>query len=101
MDEDFRERLLKANANVDYMAHQFAEVLRNCIRASAASDPSSQTFHAAQNFEMLLQLIVRSEGVPIYDLMARAIEALSVKPSRNLLDDATTRAAQMGARLLV
>jgi len=101
MEEDFQERFLKANANVDYMAQTLADVLRNCIRASVASNPSSQTYEAAKNFEMLLKLIVRSEGVRIYELLEKAIEDITVEPRPDSVDGAITHAAQMGMRFLV
>src|SRR5262245_48118327 len=81
MDDDLQERFLQANANVDQMASQLADCLRNCMRAIAAEDPSSPRYRAVQNFDMLLKLMVRSEGVRLYELFEKAIDEL--RPERD------------------
>jgi hypothetical protein len=84
MDEDWNERFLKANANVDFMATRLADCLRNCMRAVAAGDPTSPRYRAVEDFDMLLKLIVRSEGVPLHELFEKAIDEL--RPERLSLD---------------
>jgi hypothetical protein len=79
MDEDWHESFLKANANLDYMANRLADCLRNCMRAVAAGDAASPCYRAVRDFEVLLKLIVRSDGVPLYALFEKAIDELRRK----------------------
>ncbi|MBI1650125.1 hypothetical protein [Hyphomicrobium sulfonivorans] len=99
--EDFGERFLKANANVDYMASVLAQMLRNCMRASASQDPAGQTYEAMQNYMTLQKLVGYSEGVKAYELFEKAIAELRIDEQNNRVDAAIVHAAKMGLRVLV
>ncbi len=79
-DDDLGEQFLQANSNVDYMASHLADCLRNCMRAVAATEPSSATYKAVQDFDMLLKLLVRSKGIRFGELFDKAIAEL--RPER-------------------
>lgn len=106
---DAEERFLKANANADFMANRLAECLRNCMRAVAGGDSSSGVYRAAQDFDILLKLLVHSEGVRLSELFGKAIEEIKPSPlqisgewlASKDYDHAIISAAQSGLQLLV
>lgn len=100
-DENLGDQFLRINANVDYMAGELAEILRNCMRAAASGEPTSQTYRAAQGFQTLLKLIGYSESVRTYELFEKAIASITVENERDGVESATIHAAQMGMRYLV
>ena len=75
-DDDLDERFLKAKANVDNMAYQLADCLRNCMRAVASVDPSLARYRTARDFEIFLKLLVRSEGIRLHELFEKTIEQI-------------------------
>ena len=100
-DEGFHERFVAANANVESMASQMAELLRSVMRAAASSDRASQTYRAAETFIFLLELIQNAKDFNTVELLARAIDEISIEPHPKLLDESVVHAAKMGMRFLV
>jgi hypothetical protein len=102
MDDDFHERFLKANANPDFMAQQLADLLRNCVRAAAAtSDPTSQTYRASETLKFLIQLMSRAESIQPFELVEKAVGQITVDGDDDPVNEAVIHAAKMGTRFLV
>jgi hypothetical protein len=99
---------LDANANVEYMAHVLADCLRHSMRATIANDQTAGGYRASEEFKALLDLMVRSKGLRLYDLFDRAIAKLRLgqadlreRSAYQKYEDAIVAAAQAGLGLLI
>jgi hypothetical protein len=102
MADDFHEAFLKANANLDFIASQFADVLRNLMRALAAHDPSAATYRAAEQMNFVVQLLSRTdEKFGFFALFGRTVEFMNDKRETPDVEGAIIEAAKSGVRFLV
>lgn len=102
MEEDLHERFLKANANSDFIAGHFADVVRNLIRAVAANDPSRPLYLAAEEMRFVIELLQRCEKpVTWYSLFIDAIASIQAHLPDDPDDRKYIRAAQDGMKYLV
>jgi hypothetical protein len=99
---DFHERFVAANANLDFIAHEFADVLRNLMRAMAATDPAAATYKAAQHMDFVAELLSKTEEKFGFSaLFARTIEILDVDEALSEVDEAIVSAAKSGIKVIV
>jgi len=102
MDDDFRERFLKANANPGHIASRFADVLRNLMRSVAANDPSRALYYAAEDMKFVADLLERCEQpMSWHSLFADAVENIQRMLPEDTDDKRYSRAAQDGVKYLV
>jgi len=102
MDDDFRERFLKGNANSRYMGHHLAELVRSLVRAMATnSDTSSQLFRASEILTTLIQLMSRADDLRPGEIVQEAAQDLAIEEPRDRVNEAILDAARMGTRYLV
>jgi hypothetical protein len=102
MADDYHEAFLKANANLDFIADQFADVLRNLMRALVAHDPSAATYRAAEQMNFVAELLSRiDERFGFHALFARALEFMNNGREASDVEGAIIDAAKSGVRLLV
>jgi hypothetical protein len=98
----FRERFLDANANLDFISHKFADVLRDLMRASVARDPTPAADRAAERMNFVADLLSRTkEKFSFHDLFSRSLELMRNVDERADLDAAMVDAAERGLKLLV
>jgi hypothetical protein len=100
LDRDFRESFLKANANKDFICTQFAEVLRDLIRAVAVrDDPSGPIVRATEQWSSVASLLERcEEKISTREMFSNAVEVLRL-PARedgDGVDRAVIAAARRG-----
>ncbi|RWL85672.1 MAG: hypothetical protein EOR67_21625 [Mesorhizobium sp.] len=101
--DDFRESFLRANANLDFISYQFADVVRNLMRAAASSDPSSAVYKAAEKMNFVADLLSRTEEkFGFYHVFEKAITELtdSTEQERGV-ETAIVAAAKDGMKFLV
>lgn len=100
---DYGEQFLRANANVDYIAAQFADVLRDMMRAFAADDPAAGVARASSHLSQMFQLINRaSDPISAYSLCLKAVENLhETRPEDYRQEDPWAVAARSGLKMLV
>jgi hypothetical protein len=100
MDRDDDE-FLKVNANADYIAYQLAEMIRNCMRATASQDPTGQTYRAMKNFNAVQRLIGYAGPVKGLDVFEKALSQLRVTcREEDDTDAAILNAAKAGVQML-
>jgi hypothetical protein len=77
VDQEFHERVLRANADPDIIASRFAEVIRYLMRAAAATDPWRPLYSAGEEMKLVIELLARCE-TPISwtSLFTKAIESI-------------------------
>jgi hypothetical protein len=72
--DDFHERFLKANANLDFIAGQFADVIRHLLRAVGSERPSEEAYRAAEKMNFVAELLLRTdEGLGFHHLFREAL----------------------------
>lgn len=100
---EYGERFLQANANPDYIAAQFADVLRDMMRAFAADDPAVAAHRASSHLSMMMQLVQRaSDPINAYSLCLKAAEDLNENRSDDpRREDPWAVAARSGLKMLV
>lgn len=101
--DDFRESFLRANANLDFISYQFADVIRNLMRAAAANDPSSAVYKAAEKMDFVADLLSRTEEkFGFYRVFDKAIAELRDSDERESgVETAIVAAAKDGMKFLV
>jgi hypothetical protein len=100
---EFREAFLKANANLDYIAAQFADVIRDLMRAVGSDQPSAEAYRAAEKMNTVAELLSYSEeGFSFYEMFQRALREFD-KPDdmRMDVDEAVLDAARCGIKYVV
>jgi hypothetical protein len=105
-DGEFGDVFLNENANVSYIADRLTECIRNCMRAIASQDAGSASYRAAEDFKLVLSLLVRSKSVGIQDLFNRAVAELTprypeISGAENRYQRRILNAAESGLQLLV
>ncbi|HEY4249967.1 MAG TPA: hypothetical protein VGM87_02140 [Roseomonas sp.] len=100
-EDDFGERFIELNANVEFMSDHLADFLRNCMRAAAATDPSAAVGRATQEFAFLLRLLAKAQSPNLHDLVSRAVKDLTVQERGDVFTEAVIRSAEKGVRFLV
>ncbi len=79
-DGDFRERLLKANANADSIARQFALAVNGVMRA--AINGSEKKYDALQHLKFMFDLVERTEEqISLGTLADAAVDEMRLGPS--------------------
>jgi len=74
-DFDFSGEFTKANANLDYIAAQFADVIRHLMRAISSDDPSSGIYNATRSMNSVAELLSKTEEkFGFYQLFSKALE---------------------------
>jgi hypothetical protein len=107
MSDDFRESLLKAHANKDFICAQFTEVLRDLVRVIAVrDDPSAPVSRAAHQWALVQDLIYRcEERISIFEMFSVAVDSLREPDEPGKRHDqvsaATLRAARTGISLYI
>lgn len=103
MTDDFREALLKANANKEFICTQFIDVLRDLIRAVAVrDDPSAPIWRATEQWQFITDLISHcEERVSVYEMFSTAVDALRQADEKDEIDGALLIAARLGMSLYV
>lgn len=101
--DDFRESFLRANANLDFISYQFADVIRNLMRATAAGDPSSTIYKAAEKMNFVADLLSRTdEKFGFYHVFEKAVSDLRNDDDRESnVETAIVAAAKDGVKFLV
>jgi hypothetical protein len=101
--DDFRESIHRAKANLDIISYQFADVIRNIMRATAAGDPSSAIYKAAEKMNFVADLLSRTEEkFGFYHVFEKAIADLINEDEReNNVETAIVAAAKDGVKFLV
>lgn len=95
--DDFRESFLRANANLDFISYQFADVIRNLMRATAAGDPSSVIYKAAEKMNFVADLLSRTEEkFGFYHVFEKAIADLMKTSERVMLKPLSSPQRRMG-----
>lgn len=101
--EGLHDRFVKANANLEYISYQFADVLRNLIRASVAGDPRSALYNAAEKMNFVAELLSKTEEkFGFHTLFTNALQHVRKENDRESpIKDAIIRAAKSGVQFLV
>jgi len=100
--EAFSEAFLSANATPEFIAYEFAEVIRNLVRAFAADDPSRPIYNASEKMDLVNELLLRcKEHVSWYSLFADAIANIHSHIPNGPIKDGCDSAARAGTKYLV
>ncbi len=99
----FRESFLQANANLDFISLQFADVVRNLMRATAAGDPTSAIYKAAEKMNFVADLLSRTEEkFGFFHVFEKAIADLrNDDEGEGNIETAIVSAAKDGIKFLV
>jgi hypothetical protein len=101
-NEEFQERVLRANANPDIIASRFADVIRNVMRAAAATDPWRPLHSAGEEMKLVIELLARCEPpISWTSLFTKAIESIDALLPEDTLHKEYIRAAKDGIKYLV
>ena len=101
--ESFHDSFVRLNANLEFISGQFADVVRNLMRASVASDPSAAIYRAAEGMNSVAELLSKTEEkFGFHALFSKAIEHLhdEDEPERGV-ERAIVHAAQSRVKYLV
>ena len=100
---EYGEQFLQANANIESIAANFADALRDMMRAFAADDPTAAASRASSHVSLMLALIKRApEPLNAYSLCRLAAENLQENGSDDTRsDDPWAIAARSGLKMLV
>jgi hypothetical protein len=100
--DSFSEAFLCANANPQFIASEFAEVIRNLVRAFAASDASRPIYYAAEKMDFVAELLQRcKDHVSWYSLFTDAIAEIHQCMPDERMGRGYVSAAQDGTKYLV
>jgi hypothetical protein len=100
--EAFSEAFLSANARPEFIAYEFADVIRNLVRAFAGDDPSRPIYIASQKMDLVNDLLLRcKDHVSWYSLFADAIANIHSHLSKGPIKDGCDSAARAGTKYLV
>ncbi|HZS85359.1 MAG TPA: hypothetical protein VFA50_20995 [Stellaceae bacterium] len=99
---NFRDEFLKANANLDFIGSQFADVLRDLMRAVSSDDPTDGAYRAAKKMDFVADLLSRcEEKFGFRHMFLKALEEFRDDPEWDTVEHATVHAAQRGIKYLV
>ncbi len=100
--EGFRKAFLIANANPEFIASKFADMMREMMRAFAAGTGSSGGYRAAQNLKFILDLLAHAEElIRPDDVIYLALDNLRGPHEPDKEPDTAVEAARTGLRFLV
>jgi len=100
--EDFREAFLQANARPDFIAGEFADVVRYLMRAVSADDTSGPMYQASEKMKFVADLLQRCpEPVSWYRLFSDAVEEIQSCIPDDPDDRRYIHAAKRGTKYLV
>jgi len=101
-NENFSEAFTKANANFDFIAAQFADVLRHLMRAVSSDDPTSGAYHAAQSMNFVADLLSKTEEkFGFYHLFLKALEEFRDDSEWGSSEHDIVHAANRGIKYIV
>lgn len=102
-DENFREAFLAANANLEFISSQFADVIRDLMRAAVANDPGAAVYRAAEKMNFVAELLSHTEEkFGFGDVFANAISEINFENEKDgSVERAIVSAAEDGVRFLV
>jgi hypothetical protein len=101
--ESFRDTFVRGNANLEFISHQFAAVIRNLMRASVASDPQAALHRASEEMNFVAELMSKTEEeFSFHALFARSIKLIKgTNDHDSEVERAIVRAAEQGVKFLV
>lgn len=101
-DRDFGEAFLQANARPDFIASQFADVIRSLMRAVSADGASDAVYRASEKMQFVADLLQRCpEPVTWHGMFAGAVEEMQSLIPDDDDDRRYVRAAKRGTKYLV
>jgi len=101
-DADFGEAFLQANARPDFIASQFADVIRSLMRAVSADGASDAVYRASEKMKFVTDLLQRcSERVTWHGMFTGAVEEIQSAIPEDDDDRRYVRAAKRGTKYLV
>lgn len=102
-DDNFREAFLTANANLEFISSQFADVIRDLMRAAAATEPSAAVYRAAEKMNFVAELLSRAEEkFGFQDIFEKAVLEINFEGEKeSSVERAVVAAAEDGVRFLV
>lgn len=100
--EDFREAFLQANARPDFIASEFADVVRCLMRAVSADDGRGSVYQASEKMKFIADLMQRCpEPVSWYGMFFAAVEEIQNRIPDDRDDHPYILAAKCGTKYLV
>ena len=100
--DNFPDQFTRANANLDFIAAQFADVLRNLMRAASSDDPSDGAFRASQQMDFVVELLSKTtEKFGFYHLFMKSIEEFKDDTEWASVEHTEIAAARRGMKYLV
>ncbi len=101
-DSDFHEAFLKSNANLEFISLQFADVIRDLMRAAVASDGGAAAVsRAARQMKFVVDLLSQTEEkFGFHHIFQRAISDINIDAFNHPERDALI-AAQDAVKYLV
>jgi hypothetical protein len=102
VDEELHERVLRANADPNIIASRFADVIRNLMRAAAATDPRRPLHSAGEEMKLVIDLLARCEATISWtSLFTKSIESIEGSLPQDPLHKEYIQAAKDGIKYLV
>src|ERR1700736_3649657 len=101
MADDLKEISSKTNADKEFIFRQFAEILRDLIRAVAVrDDPSPAVHRAAGQWNVLAELFSRcKEPISAYDMFLAGVTTMRNAEDEQDRDDEVDLSILIAARL--
>lgn len=102
-DDNLREAFLLANANLEFISSQFADVIRDLMRAAVANEPSAAVYRAAEKMNFVAELLSRTEDkFGFQDIFENAVSEINFEGEKeSSVERAIISAAEDGVRFLV
>jgi hypothetical protein len=100
-DEDFHEHFLQANAHPDFIASQFADVIRDLMRAVSADGDVGPVYEASEKMKLTIELLRRCPEPPSWHrLFHEAVSEIQSVIANNADPRDYIRAAKRGTKYL-
>lgn len=100
--EDFREAFLHANANAEFIADEFADVIRDLMRAVSSDDGGGSVYQASERMKFVVGLLQRCpEPIGWYRMFSEAVEEIQNCIPDDPDDRRYVHAAKRGTKYLV
>jgi len=101
-NSEFREAFLQANARLDFIADQFADVIRDLMRAVSADDAAGPLYKASEKMNFVADLLRRCpDNVSWYSLFSEAVEQIQSCIPDDPDDRRYIHAAKRGTKYLI
>jgi hypothetical protein len=98
----YSEAFLRANANPDFISHEFADVLRYLIRAWTSQNPTSATYRAAERMDFVTALLAQTEHkMNFYQLFSMALNHMRDDRIHSGIESEVHSTALAGVKMLV